>query len=161
MIEKEQDYEKEIVERVKREIKEESKKNKGRTLRMMGLIISGVGGLLYFIIGFIFLFASIGYMLWVTIPLLIAGAISQTGTLVAISKVKIGGVFILTSIPISLVIGILVSLTQSYPYYYPSFYNMVMVFQLILYPIPIPHSVHVIVGGILCLTASDKKVREY
>jgi len=77
MIEKEQDYEKEIVERVKREIKEESKKNKGRTLRMVGLIISGVGGLLYFIIGFIFLFATIGYMLWVTIPLLIAGAINK------------------------------------------------------------------------------------
>ena len=161
MIEKEQDYEKEVVERVKREIREESIKKKGRTLRTIGLIISGVGGLLYFIMGFIFLFAYMSYMLWLAIPVLIVGAISQIGTIVAISKVKIGGVLILTSIPISLVIGVILSLSQPSPYYYPSFYSVVMVFQLILYPIPIPHSVHVIVGGILCLTGSDNKGREY
>jgi len=163
MIEKEQDYEEEVVERVKREIKEESKKRKGRTLRSMGLIISGVGGLLYFIMGFISLFAYMSYMWWLAIPVLITGAISQTGTIVAISKVKIGGAIILTSIPVSLVIGVILSLfiPNPYPYYYPSFYGVVMVFQLILYPIPIPHSVHVIVGGILCLTGSDNKGREY
>ncbi len=93
--------------------------------------------------------------------MLIVGAISQIGTIVAISKVKIGGVLILTSIPISLVIGVILSLFNPYPYYYPSFYGVVMIFQLILYPIPIPHSVHVIVGGILCLTGSDNKGREY
>ncbi len=160
MIEKEQDYEKEIVERVKREIIEEKKKKKGKSLKLVGLIISGVGGLLYLISGLIFLFTSIGYYynLWISITLFIAGAISQTGTIVAISKVKIGGAILLTSIPIAFVIGIILSFAQ--PYYYP-YYNVLYVFQYILFPLPLPHSAHVIAGAILCLIASDNEVREY
>lgn len=160
MIEKEQDHEKEIVERVKREIIEERKKKKGKSLKLVGLIISGVGGLLYLISGLIFLFTSIGYYynLWISITLFIAGAISQTGTIVAISKVKIGGAILLTSIPIAFVIGIILSFAQ--PYYY-SYYNVLYVFQYILFPLPLPHSAHVIAGAILCLIASDNEVREY
>ena len=162
MSEKEHDYEKEVVERVKREIKEESKQKKGKSLRMVGIIMSGIGGLLYLIFGFIYLFFSMSYFVWLAIPLLIAGAISQTGTIIAIYKVKIGGVIILTSIPISIGIGIILSLfIGPFPYYYPSFYGVLMTIQLILYPIPFPHSVQVIAGGIICLVASDKKVREY
>ena len=159
MIEKEQDHEKEIVERVKREIIEERKKKKGKSLKLVGLIISGVGGLLYLISGLIFLFTSIGYYynLWISITLFIAGAISQTGTIVAISKVKIGGAILLTSIPIAFVIGIILSFAQ--PYYYP-YYNVLYVFQYILFPLPLPHSAHVIAGAILCLIASDNEVRE-
>ena len=159
MIEKEQDYEKEIVERVKREIIEEKKKKKGKSLKLVGLIISGVGGLLYLVQGLIFLFTSMGYYynLWRIIPLFIAGAISQTGTIVAISKVKIGGAILLTSIPIAFVIGIILSFAQ--PYYYP-YYNVLYVFQYILFPLPLPHSAHVIAGAILCLIASDNEVRE-
>ena len=161
--EKEQYYEKTVVERIKREIKEESIKKKGRSRRMVGLILSGVGGLLYLILGLIFLFASMGYYysLFPIIPLFIAGVISQTGTIVAINKVKTGGVILLTSIPVSLVIGFILNLIQPYPYYYSSLYGALMIFQYILFPIPIPHSVHVIAGAIVCLTASDNKVREY
>jgi len=162
MIEKEQDHEKEIVERVKREIKEEKEKKKGRSLRLVGLIISGVGGLLYLIQGLIYLFTSRGYMsyysLMAIIPSFIAGVISQTGTIVAISKVKIGGAILLTSIPIAFVVGIILSFAQ--PYYYP-YYNVLYVFQYILFPLPLPHSAHVIAGAILCLIASDNEVREY
>jgi len=146
--EKEPNHEKEVEEGLRRESKEEFKKKKGKSRKITGLIISGVGGILYLIE---VLFFGIGdqFLLFLTIPFLIVGAISETGTIIAAFRVKLGGVVILTSIPISLVIGILLNLG---PYwYYP-----LMVFLYLVLPFPFPHSVFVITGGILILMSSDE-----
>lgn len=158
MIEEVQDHETEVIERAKKEIREELKTKKGKSRRIVGLITSGVGGALYLILGLIYL-ATMSYYSWYYVPLLIAGAISQTGTIVAIFKVKVGGALLLTSLPISIVFGIILTMVQ--PYYYYSPLAVMIVFQFILFPLPIPHSAHVIAGGILCLLASDREVREF
>ena len=151
--EKEHNHEKEVEERLRRGIKEEFKKKKGKTRKSAGLIISGVGGILYIINGFIFFGFGFYYYSWLLIPSLIAGVISQIGTTIGIFKVKIGGVVSLSSIPISIVIGIIISFTiPQYYYYIP--YTLIVV-EILLLPIPLPHSIHVVAGGILCLTGSD------
>ena len=159
MIEEVQDHEKAVLERAKREIREELKTKKRKSRRIVGLITSGVGGALYLILGFMYLIMNVGYYSWYYIPLLIAGAISQTGTIVAMYKVKIGGALLLASLPVSIVFGIILTMIQ--PYYYYTLYAVITVFQFILLPFPIPHSAHVIAGGILCLLASDREVREF
>ena len=155
MIEKENNEEKELVERLKREIKAEFKKEKGGARRTAGLIMSGVGGIIYLIPGFMYLILSLGYgssyYSTITFPLLIAGAISIIGTIVGLSEIKIGGIIIVSAIPISLVIGIILVLLGSYYWY-----NVFNMFFTLLLPLPFPHSIHVVAGGILCLTGSDK-----
>jgi hypothetical protein len=152
-MEKEQNYEKDVEDRVRREITGELKKKKGKTRKTAGLIISGVGGILYIINGFIFFVLGAGYYSWLLIPSLIAGITSEIGTIIGIFKVKIGGLISLSSIPISLVIGIIISFNiPNYYYYIP--YTLIVV-EIILLPMPLPHSLHVIAGGILCLTGSE------
>ncbi|MFX0148186.1 MAG: hypothetical protein ACFE8E_10630 [Candidatus Hodarchaeota archaeon] len=145
MIEKDNSHEKEAEERlrreikeeIKREMKEEAKEKKGKSRKNAGVIISLVGATLYLVFGFLFLR---------NISMLIAGGISLTGGIVAMYKVKIGGVIVLIAIPIAIIFGIVFTINQ--PYGWMSILG--------LYP-PIPHSVHVIPGGIICLTASDEK----
>jgi hypothetical protein len=159
MIEEVQDKDRAVVEMAKREIREELKTKKGKSRRIVGLITSGVGGALYLILGIMFFITGMGYYLWYYVPLLIAGGISQTGTIVAVYKVKVGGSLLLTSLPVSIVFGIILAMVQ--PYYYYSPYAVITVFQFILLPFPFPHSAHVIAGGILCLLASDRDLREF
>jgi hypothetical protein len=146
--EKKPNHKKDVEDRLRREITSELKKKKERTRKITGLIISGVGGILYLIR---MLFFGIGdqFLLFLTIPFLIVGAISEIGTIIAAFRVKIGGVVILTSIPISLVIGILLN-------FGPYWYYPLMVFLYLVLPFPFPHSVFVITGGILSLLSSDE-----
>ena len=163
MIEKEHALDKEERERLKREIIAEIKAKKGGGKRTAGLIISGVGGLLYIFYGLFFFSISYGYtpmVMMIAIPMIIAGVMVEIGTIVGIKNIKAGGGVIITAIPAALVFGIIMVFITGYPSYY-----ILSVFQYLLfpipYPIPIPHSIHVIPGGILCLIASDRKAREY
>jgi len=161
MIEKENSHGKEAEERlrreikeeIKREMKEEAKEKKGRSRKTAGVIISLVGATLYLVFGLIFLIRSFGYSPYLirNISMLIAGGISFTGGIIAMYKVKIGGIIILIAIPIGIIFGIV--FTIGLPYYY----GWSSILQFVLYPFPIPHSLHVIPGGIICLTASDEK----
>jgi hypothetical protein len=160
MIEEDQSYEKQVEERIrreikaeiKREIKEELHEKKGKSRKTAGIIISGVGAALYLFFGFFFLLMSYGYMFIAGLSMLIAGGISLAGVIIALFKVKIGGIISLTAVPIALVIGILLVLFEGGYYYY---YQWIYILQFILFPLPIPHSIHVIAGGIICLTATD------
>jgi len=151
--EKEHNHEKEVEERLRREIKEDFKKKKGRTRKLAGLIISGVGGLLYLINGFVYTFIPLVFISWLIVPFSIAGVIALIGPVIGIFKVKIGGVVSLIVLPISLVIGFVLSHNVPYPYS-PEF--TVIVIEYLIIPVPLPHSIHVITGGIFCLLASDK-----
>lgn len=163
MIEKKPFYEKEIDEKLRSEIKEEIKRElqeekrvkSGKSRKTAGIIISGVGAILYLVEGFFFLILSSGSgsMRIAAITMLIAGGISIAGVIVALYKVKIGGIITLTSIPIAMVIGIVLQLMEPYYYYY--YYYWIYIIQYILFPLPIPHSIHIIAGGIVCLTAND------
>ncbi|MFX0077351.1 MAG: hypothetical protein ACFE96_18060, partial [Candidatus Hermodarchaeota archaeon] len=70
----------------------------------------------------------------------------------ATSKAKIGGIIILISVPIAFIIGIIFTFTELRYYFY---YHLMFLIQFLLFPFPIPHSAHVIVGGIFCLKAHD------
>jgi hypothetical protein len=162
MIEKDQKYEKDVEDRIRKEIIMEKKNKGGASRKTAGLLISGVGGILYLILGLsqIKIFITSGYYSSsIGIPALIAGIISMTGTLIGTRKTKTGGTIALTSIPISLVIGfilIIPLLSDYYGYYYsivPIIYSVIMP---MLFPLPIPHAIHVVTGGILCMTGSDR-----
>lgn len=160
MIEEDQSYEKQVEERIrreikaeiKREIKEELHEKKGKSRKTAGIIISGVGSALYLVFGFFFLFISSGYMFAAGLSLMIAGGISLAGVITALFKVKIGGIITLIALPIALVIGIVLVFIEG-DYYY--FYQWMYILQYLLFPFPIPHSAHVVAGGIICLTATD------
>jgi hypothetical protein len=164
MIEKEPFYEKEsdeklrseIKEEIKRELQEEKRIKSGKSKKTAGIIISGVGAIIYLIFGFFVLITSsvAGYMRDIAISLFIAGGISLTGVIVAIYKVKIGGIITLTSIPIAIIIGVILLLTGPYYIYYYYWLNFI---QYVVFPLPIPHSLHIIPGGIICLTAKDEE----
>ena len=160
MIEKEHTLDKEERERLKREIIAEIKEKKGGSRKTAGLIISGVGGLIYIFYGLFFFIVSYGYppmLMMTTAPMIVAGVIAEIGTIVGIKNIKAGGGVILTAIPAAFVFGIIMASISGYP----SYYVLIYLFQYLLFPIPIPHSIHVIPGGILCLTASDRKASEY
>ena len=148
----------EIKEEIKREIQEELKEKKGKSRKSAGVIIAGVGAVLYLLPGFFFLIpaligASSSYMFNYGITNLIAGGISLAGVIVGMYKVKIGGTITLISIPIAIVVGILLTLGETSYYYYQWIY----VLQYVVFPLPIPHSAHVIAGGIICLVATDEE----
>jgi len=162
MIEKEHTLDKEERERLKREIIAEIKEKKGRSRKTPGLIISGVGGLIYIFYGLFFFFFMGSYwyvpmLMMTTAPMIVAGVIAEIGTIVGIKNIKAGGGVILTAITAASVFGIIMASISRYP----SYYVLIYLFQYLLFPIPIPHSIHVISGGILCLTASDRKASEY
>lgn len=133
-------------------------RNKGaETRRTVGLLASGVGGMLYLIIGLSQIRGSLNYSLLsysgiIGISNLLAGLISIVGTLVGTRNVKTGGVLQLVSIPTALVLGFVLLTTGDYMY---SVYNFIPFIMMMVYPFPLPHSFHVISGGILCLTGSD------
>jgi len=116
--------------------------------KKIGLILSGIGGAIYLLSGF-----GLNYVLkyfgvrFGSLPLIITGVISLIGTGVGVKKIKIGGIIILISIPLSFVIGFIVS-----PYI-TKYYLMFLFFSL-------PHIVFVIVGGILCLKSSDSGIKQ-
>jgi hypothetical protein len=143
---KEHNYDKEVEDRLKSEITEDFKKKMG-SRRKIGLILSGIGGILYLLLSSIAFLMSSWFGDFFISPL-IAGAISLIGTIIAIKKAKIGGTVILLSIPISMVSALFLLHT---------YLNLIL---NLLMPIPFPHSVFVIIGGILCLLSSDKESSE-
>ena len=120
-----------------------------KSKKKAGLILSGIGEILYFLNGVIYCFLSGPEIL--PISLLLTGTISLIGTILEKKEIKIGGAVILISIPFS--IGV-ISILNFFLNYMPTF-RIYDWFLLILYPIPYPHSVFVIIGGILCVRSSD------
>lgn len=157
---KEHNHEKEVEERLRREITEEFLKKKLGLRRKIGLILSGIGGIIYLLEGIMFfsvIFSTSStnnLMLLIGISYLIVGAISLMGTIIAAKKIKLGGRVILISIPISIVITLVTF--NFYTLYSINLYYAIMYIILPIMPIPFPTSVIVIIGGILCLLSSDK-----
>ncbi|GAG62572.1 unnamed protein product, partial [marine sediment metagenome] len=135
-------------------------RNKGaETRRTVGILVSALGGMLYLIYGLSQIKQSLGYTYsFYTISrisgitALLAGVISLVGTIVGTRNVKTGGILNLVSIPTALVIGFVLLSISGVMY---SIYNFIPFIMMIVYPLPLPHSFHVISGGILCLTGSD------
>lgn len=119
-----------------------SKKGKRRT-RKVGLILSALGGIIYLILGliFVFLFSSVPAGAF-GIPLSSTGAIALIGTIIGVKEKRIGGIIILLSIPISILIELIFTFNPLFPY-------------LSVYLLMPPISLLVIIGGILCLRSSD------
>jgi len=145
---KEHNHDKEVEDRLRSEITEEFKKKKWGSRRKAGLILSGIGGILYLLLSSITFLMSSWFGDFFISPL-IAGAISLIGTIIAIKKAKIGGTVILLSIPISMVSALFLQ---------HIYLNLIL---NLLIPIPFPHSVFVIIGGFLCLVSPDKESSEY
>ena len=116
-----------------------------------GLILSGIGVFLYLLSGNIYIFLLYPTPVIYSLSLLFTGAISLVGTIVGVKVIKKGGAVILISIPISIVLILILNFILEY--YVSYTFNEIVFF--VLYPIPYPHSVFVIIGGIQCLKSSD------
>ena len=134
MVEKEHTLNKEERERLKREIIAEIKEKKGGLRRTMGLIISGVGGLIYLFHGLFSFIMNYRYppqLMIVATPMIIAGVMAVIGTIVGFKNIKAGGGVILTAIPAAVVFGFIwVFITRYY------FFNIFYAFQYLILPFP-------------------------
>ena len=109
-----------------------------------GLIIGSIGGGLYLFNGIISLY--IGYILGLfSTPNLIAGAISLIGTAIATKIMKIGGIIVLTTIPVTIITGIIM---------FPNATIMGIAFIVVGLPIPFAPPILVIIAGIVFLKNS-------
>ena len=117
-----------------------------------GLTLSAIGVFLNFLGGSIFLLFLSPTPIIQSVSLLFTGAISLLGIIIGLKEIKAGGVVILISIPISIVYMLILNFFLEGIYSFTSF----EIFAIVLYPIPIPHSVFVIIGGILCLMGFDE-----
>ena len=115
-----------------------------RTRKKAGLILSGIGGIIY-------LFSSFNYILIYlgigVLPFILAGVISLIGTGIGVKNIKKGGIIILISIPISIVLGIIFN---PYGFYIIGYLGVLLFFSQ-------PQFVFVIIGGIVCLKSSDSE----
>ena len=136
--------EKEVEESHRREITEDLKKKDNKDIKDVGLILSGIGGIL-FLIEIMYIPAN---MPDIILLLMIAGIISLIGTGIGVKKIKIGGIIILISIPFSI---ITVALLNQW-----GIPQIAATISSLLLPSPFPTSVVVIFGGILCLISSDE-----
>ena len=128
-------------------IKNNELKNK---LKLTGLILNSIGGILYLITFFMVAQTYIGSLYppasW---PFLLTGVISLIGSLIGVKNIKTGYLIILFSIPFTFTIGLI----------FFRYLDCFMCFiEFVLIPIPLPHSVFVINGGILCLISDKKKI---
>ena len=113
-----------------------------------GLILSIIGVSLYF-------FRCVIYTLLsgpIILPLsaCLTGTISLLGLILGIKEIKAGGAVILISIPFSTIYISVLNFFLKYSSY--TFYDLLL---FILWPIPLPMSIFVIIGGMLCLKSSD------
>ena len=136
--------EKEVEESHRREITEDLKKKDNKDIKDVGLILSGIGGIL-FLIEIMFIQT---YMADIILLLMIAGIISLIGTGIGVKKIKIGGIIILISIPFSIITVALLN-----QWVIPQIAGNI---ASLLLPTPFPNSVVLIFGGILCLISSDE-----
>jgi len=115
-----------------------------------GLILSGIGIFLYLLKGSIYIIFIYPMDVIFSLSLLFTGVISLIGIIIGVKEIKIGGAVILISIPISIVYISILNFFLEYSLY--NFYDIVL---FVIYPIPYPHSVFVIIGGIQCLMSFD------
>ena len=136
--------EKEVEEKHTRETTEDFKKKDNKEIKSTGLILSGIGGILFLIETMLIL----TYRADIILLLIIAGITSLIGTGIGVKKIKIGGVVILISIPFSI---ITVALLNQWGI--PQIAGNI---ASLLLPTPFPNSVVAIFGGILCLISSNE-----
>jgi len=116
-----------------------------------GLILSSIGVFLYLLSSNIYIFFIYPTLVIYSLSLLFTGIISLIGIIIGLDMIKRGGAVILISIPISIVSILILNFILKDISYYT--FNEICFF--VLYPIPYPHSVFVIIGGILCVRSSD------
>lgn len=121
-----------------------------KILKLTGLILNSIGGILYLITVFMvsqtYTSSIFPASSW---PFLIAGVISLMGTIIGVKDIKAGSMFILLSLPATFLIGVIFSPYLDYFVYFIFF---------VFIPFPLPHSVFVISGGILCLLSYMRKI---
>lgn len=151
---KEHNFERELEERIRRFINAvrrfftwELKKKEMKSRKKAGLILSGIGNVIYLLTGFSYVFFVIGGGN-LRLPLLFIGIFSLTGILIGVNDIKEGGAVILISIPLSVVYIFILNIISPY-------YRVYDMFYIAFHPIPYPHSLFLIIGGILCLMSSD------
>jgi len=146
-------YEKEVEEKLRIESAEEltvKKKEPRSKLKVLGLILNSIGGILYLLTVFTVTQTETGSNYPnASTPFIIAGVISLMGTITGAKDIKMGSMIILLSLPVTFLIGVIFS-----PYLHFYLYFIAFIFI----PIPLPHSVFVIIGGILCLISSNRKI---
>ena len=149
----EHNSEEEVEERFRSENTEEfnmKKKEPRSKLKVLGLILNSIGGILYLLTVFMVTQTETGSNYPnASMPFIIAGVISLMGTITGARDIKMGSMMILLSLPVTFLIGVIFS-----PYLHFYLYFIAFVFI----PIPLPHSVFVIIGGILCLLSSNRKI---
>jgi peptidoglycan/LPS O-acetylase OafA/YrhL len=148
----EQNNEKDVEEGLRSENTEDfslQKEEPRKKLKVIALIISGIGGILYLITVFMIIDTDMEFGPYVGMPFLIAGVISLMGAIMGVKDIRRGSIIILLSLPGTFLIGLIFS-----PYWDFYFYFITFVFV----PIPLPHSILVIIGGILCLKSTDWKI---
>ena len=135
----------ENTEEIQIEDKEPKKK-----IKLTGLILNSIGGILYLLTVFMVTQTETGSNFpaasW---PFLIAGVISLIGTMIGVKNIKAGCLIILLSIPFTFAIGLIL-------FRYLDCFMCLIGFVLV--PIPLPHSIFVITGGILCLKSYKRKI---
>ena len=119
--------------------------------KIAGLILSSIGALIYILYGIIFV-GFISPTEFMFLALTIEGYISLMGTLIGVIKIKMGGVVILISIPLTIFFALVLNNIFVYSPYFLYFPSQDTVFFILS---PSLHSAFVIIGGILCLTSSD------
>ena len=153
----ESNHEKELEERLRSAIREEFQKKKMLNRKIAGLILSGIGAILYLIGGFICLGLPYYFGSLIT-PYLIMGVIGIIGTVIGLKKIKLGGAIVLIAIPLAFIVAYISTLLV--PYFF-GLGGTVFYFFLPYYPIPFfPSVALVIIGGILCVLSTDEEVSE-
>ena len=142
--EKENSVEKEAEDTISTEITEDKTTKKGGSTvsnkKVAGLILSCIGGVIYLFEGILL---QVGWFSAVSPSLIIAGIITLVGTGIGAFNAKIGGVVILISIPLALIFSLFA----------------IYAIAFIIFPIPFPHSVLVIIGGILCVVSYETNIK--
>jgi hypothetical protein len=120
-------------------------------LKLVGLLLSSIGGILYFITVFMVSQTYTGSIFpFSSGPFLVAGILSVMGAILGVRNTKAGGLIILLSIPVSIAIGLI---------FFRYLDCFMCFYEFVLIPIPLPHSIFVINGGILCLVSYKMRMK--
>jgi hypothetical protein len=120
-----------------------------KKLKVAGIIISGIGAILYLVTVFMVLNTEYRVYPSTSMPFLFMGVTSLVGTIIGVKNTKLGSMIILFSLPATFIIGLIYG-----PYL--DFYLYISIYVIV--PFPLPHSIFVINGGILCFLSTDRKL---
>ena len=112
-----------------------------------GLIISSIGVIAYLIHSIVIYWFTWGMGI-LPLTTLLTGVISLLGIIIGVDRIKLGGLVMLISIPLSIVSILILN----------SFLEYHSIYLIIIYPFalfPIPSFMFIGIGGIMCLTYSD------